>query len=487
MRIALSVIVALGLSTTASAQVNTIPLATSFYSESLGTYAPRDSQRFFLNGNDQEIFKETYKINGATQQWYLQKTDSSAYDAQDLLVDKHILNYSTSGQLISGLRQQRTYDGSGYLVELQVSTLDTLTSQWALATRATYTVDGQGRNTFVLWEAWDEGQQLWLPTSRTSYVWSNTPDPQVGQFLAEKLVTDQFNSASQMWEQTDSLLQTFNPQGYLLTSDLYFDDGNYNRRLQTWHYTNPVQPDSSELKEWVWSGGWQEGYWIKTYITYSGPTYWDWSVVTDIYWNYFGTPPGWENLERQTFTGVIGGLTWTEEREWGFNFTQWQKYRRTTYYNDAQGDRLSDTTWLWDTASSMYASDNNHLYIYDQHDRLTHRKSERWDTTSNSWGKWLDRYHYYEFPTGTNRIVATPTCLILPNPTAANLTIRRLTGFESELSWVMIDAVGRIVQSGALPPGQPTARLSTGGLATGSYLMLVRQGTSAQAHRFVKH
>ena len=101
----------------------------------------------------------------------------------------------------------------------------------------------------------------------------------------------------------------------------------------------------------------------------------------------------WNNAVRYTYTyqGSTNWLTERVEQTWVAN--AWLNDTRFTYTNNAQGLRLENAIYKWNTVTNAWALDSRYLYTYNGANCLSLRTFEFWNGTA-----WvLDNKYEYSY------------------------------------------------------------------------------------------
>jgi len=373
-----------------------------------------------------------------------------------------------------------TYNADNYPLSLTYSSWNG--SSWDKSLQIVYTYDANNNETSLLFKSWNGS--AWTNTFQTLYTYDGN--------------NNQITELSQYW-----LGFWFNLSNYIYTYD-----GNHNvltETDQTWDgaawlndykytftYANN-NPITSLTQSWDD----QNAVWIndsQTVITYDG----NHNALTSTYqfWNGLN----WDNVSLATYT-YDGNNNKITDLEQYWDNTAWVNYSKTTYtyngnlltnslsqdWNGASYDNAGRVTntyngqlltksinEIWDGSSWKYSVIS--FYTYGENDFIQGEGNREYDGVDNLITSGDSTHYYFKTVVGTKDItVEDGTLTVYPNPSNGKFTIST-QGSLGEIE--IFNTIGERVYAAKAISGQTNTEINLSGYAKGTYLVVVKDGST---------
>lgn len=439
----------------------------------------------YSNGNPLSVDSNTYTYSGTR----------GSVNAANVLYDVRQRWVLSAGNIVPDSRRSRTWNANGsntlYLYE------DYVSGNFENDTRTLYTYDANGNRISAVNQNWDGVS--WDTASKTDFTYNAN-----NQKLSETVSI----WASGAWEALYRFSYAYDANGYI-AEELYQEDaGNGLENASRVVYTNDAAGNALIELDQDWLGGtwvndlqftrifnaqnqgvevilqkWTAGAWAnedKLEYTYHSSGY----FLSHLEFSWNGT--SWDSTSKEYFK--YSGNDLIEDSTWIFNGGVPEKYARTTYTYDVNGNADVITFLEWNNNSWQNAQRNSYDYntSYNNIDRLF---KEQW--TGNLWQTTEENYYYYEeynAPSAVITLADVTGIMVYPNPALSVLNIDYSSNTSAEVSVRLVNLNGQeVMRTTTLSSiGDNYLNLPITSLASGLYVIELSQNGQYSYRKFSK-
>jgi hypothetical protein len=346
-------------------------------------------------------------------------------------------------------------------------------STWVAQQKAHYSYNTAGKESQVIWEAWDPFNLVWYNSYQNGYSYNAA-----GDIVADSM--QGWDNSAKAWVNSNLIQYAYDGAGRLTT----MLQQNWNATSNSWV---PRSKDSigytatGKVASWTSqifyaaSGVWKNDY---RSLSYYNSADFERAAVTQT----DNTGAGWKSMD-STVHAVLNaaGLPLTDSI-YADGGTGWYLSQRYTKTYTSSNQVVSS---FWDQMNgSSFTNYYREFFFYDSYDQLTRHYDQTWNGISWNTAYTSEQRFYYE-PYTTTGIQSAKArnslqALLYPMPATTSTTLAINLPSAQQLKIALYDATGRLLQSWqeqALA-GRYSKHISVANLPAGTYNLSVesRQG-----------
>jgi len=408
-----------------------------------------------------------------------------AYDSSYLLT---YLNGFTTGNF--SYRYYQTMDGHNNIATILSQTYDTPSTSWINYQNKQNVYDANNNPTLNLLETWDNTGLVWDSTRKTMNTFS-------GNNNTIKIV-QLWNTTSNAWR--NSTKDSFS---YNISNNLLY------HLAQTWDTTNLVWINANQYTytyntnlvatsiRQIWNTvtlAWQNV--TNTMYDYNANNFLSNTIVQN--WDTVASANIWVNSTADTVTyyGTTGNKFQETNLRWDTTF--WLNRTLNVYTYDANNNALSDTTYTWSAANSIFNYTKLKTYTYNTHNQPLVYTTATWSATNTAWyyrttGSAANQdvqYRYYYgsgIPNGVNTVSKNNNSLmVFPNPASDLLNIKIDWDQNASFAIEIFDMNGSLMRRwNETPQNKYTKQIVVNDLPAGNYIIKAISASSHLTQKFL--
>lgn len=439
---------------------------------------PSDTIRWHYNHLNQVVSRIARQWNADSNKWILRNREIYQYNAQQQLqLLTHFLWETNQQTWIPSFQLEYTRYPDGETQTEINRRWNTQLQSWENLEKSSWSKDQQHRDTLILIDRWNDADQGWDPFRQITISWSPVALAGLGFSIYSRYQV--LNSTgSNDWELSYLEVNTFDNQGYILTSSV---STNWYAAQEQWFYNSNHQPelilidydDPSSLAS-------------KDSITRS--FYGDDFLEVDTFTSYSLYDTVWSNLYREIYLqpDSLESVTLSYE---GLNDTAWLPELRKTVQRDPIFEQeLIVLDEQWDSLSKNWVLAFRTEKDYTLAGNLQQSRIFFWQDSVADWRSNSRRTNYYGLTTPIAPVEQKIPFSVFPNPARNDITVSFSPPLAGNYSLSLLSASGQIIEKHLFSKGESQVfreKISVSHLPSGLYFLTLTAPDGTSTSRLV--